>query len=403
MSINAEEQASARSLESFRTELREFLAANAPAVTFRVGVRSPEDEKEFEELRRWSALLYEAGYFGGDWPVEWGGKGSTAADPAEDFVLSEEMARANIPGPLGAGSLAGHALIEFGTEEQKRRFLPRIRSYEDVWAQLFSEPDAGSDLAGMKTRAVRDGDTFVVTGQKVWSTNAQFADWGYLLARTNPDVVKQAGITAFALDLTLPGIDIRPLREMTGTSDFNEVFLEEVRVPAEYVIGNVDDGWRVATTSLAEERAGVGAGVARLTQSLEALIDLARRVEIGGRPGSQDPGVRQALAAFACRLRPISLMAQATVERRRAGIMRPQDAPIGKLSFSELNYDMANLGVRLAGAAGTLSPDDPDAPDAGRWQEELLYARAYTIAGGANEIMRNMLGERALGLPREPK
>ncbi|MET0143270.1 MAG: acyl-CoA dehydrogenase family protein [Ilumatobacteraceae bacterium] len=403
MSINAHEHGSSGSLESFRTELREFLATNAPAVTFRVGVRSPEDEKEFEELRRWSAALYEAGYYGADWPAEWGGKGGPGADPAEDFVLSEEMARANIPGPIGAGGLAGHAIIAFGTEEQKRRFLPRIRTYEDVWAQLFSEPDAGSDLAGMKTRAVRDGAEFVVTGQKVWSTNAQFADWGYLLARTNPDVAKQAGITAFALDLSLPGIDIRPLREMTGTSDFNEVFLADVRVPADSVIGTVDDGWRVATTSLAEERAGVGAGVARLTQSLESLIDLARRMQVDGRPASQDPRVRQTLARFASRLRPISLMAQATVERRRRGEMRPLDAPIGKLSFSELNYDMANFGVQLAGAAGTLANDDPDAPDAGRWQEELLYARAYTIAGGANEIMRNMLGERALGLPREPK
>lgn len=396
-----EELAEPRSLEMFREQLKSFVAEHAPAVRYRVGTRSPDDAHEFDELTRWSAKLFEAGYAGADWPVEWGGR--DGSDPIEDFIVSEELARAKVPPPLGAGSLAGHAILHFGTEEQKKKFLPRIRSYEDVWCQLFSEPDAGSDLAGMKTRAVRDGDVYVVTGQKVWSTNAAHAQWGYLLARTNPDVTKHAGISAFALDLSLPGIDVRPLKEMTGTSDFNEVFFDEVRVPADAVIGAVDDGWRVANTSLSEERAGVGAGVARLVQTLEALIELARRVEVGGRPASQDPIVRQELARFATRVRPVALMARASIERRRRGDIRVQDASIGKLAFADLNYDMAAYGVTLSGAPGMLSGDSPDAYDEGKWQDELLYAKAYTISGGSNEIMRNVLGERALGLPREPR
>ena len=397
----ADSDAGAFDADAFRARVRAFVTANAPDLPFRTGTRSPENDEEATVLRSWSARVFAEGFAGADWPVEYGGR--TEHDPLEEFIVSEEFARARAPVPIGAGGLAAHALIRFGTPEQRARLLPRIRSYEDVWCQLFSEPDAGSDLASMRTVAVRDGDDFVVTGQKVWSTNAFFADMGYLLARTDPHVAKHAGISAFALPMTLPGISTRPLREMTGTSDFNEVFFDEVRVPGSAVIGEVNDGWRVATDSLAQERASVGALVVRLRQNLDALIELARRTVMGSGTAADDPIVRDRLASFAARVEIATLMSQATVQRRAQGVTREADVPVSKLSFALLNWDIADAGVSLQGARGALAHDDPDAADHGRWQDELLYAKAYTISGGSNEIMRNLLSERGLGLPREPK
>ena len=387
--------------EAFRARVRSFLEANAPDLPFRTGTRSPESPAESAVLRAWSREVYAQGFAGGHWPVEHGGRADH--DSLEEFIVSEEFARRRAPVPLGANGLAAHAIIGFGTDEQKAALLPRIRNYDDVWCQLFSEPDAGSDLASMRTTAIRDGDHFVVTGQKVWSTNAFYSDRGYLLARTNPGVAKHAGISAFALDMTLPGIEARPLREMTGTSDFNEVFFDEVRVPVDALIGGLDDGWRVATDSLAQERAGVGALVVRLRQNLDALIDLARRTPRGDRTAAQDRTVRDQLASFACRVEIATLLSQATMHRRATGQPREADVPLTKLSFAVLNWDIADAGVSLQGMQGTLAQSDPEAADHGRWQDELLYAKAYTISGGSNEIMRNLLSERALGLPREPK
>jgi alkylation response protein AidB-like acyl-CoA dehydrogenase len=383
---------------AFRAQVAQFLADNAPDLPFRTGTRSPENAEEARMLRAWSAAIYAQGLYGADWPQEFGGNPHWVAD--EDFIVSEEFARTRAPTPIGAGGLAAWAFIAFGTDEQKRRYLPRIRSYQDVWCQLFSEPDAGSDLASMRTTAVLDGDEYIVNGQKVWSTNAKYAELGFLLARTD-QTVKHAGITAFALDMKTPGIDTRPLKEMTGTSDFNEVFFDNVRVPATSIIGALNDGWRVATASLAEERAGVGALVVRLRQGLNALIDLSGRVDIGGRPASQDPVTRQVLAGFTARVEIATQLALATMDRRARGEVRVQDAPISKLSFAMLNWDMADYGVELQGPSGMLSTHDPDAADGGRWQDELLYAKAYTISGGSNEIMRNMLAERVLKLPRD--
>jgi alkylation response protein AidB-like acyl-CoA dehydrogenase len=385
-------------LDGLRAEVRSFLAERAPKMRVRSGVRTPESREQADVLRRWSAALYEAGYYGADWPVEFGGRGGV--DPLAEFVVSEEVARARAPTPIGAGSLAAHAILGFGSPEQQRRFLPRIRAYDDVWCQLFSEPEAGSDLASMKARAERDGDVFVLNGQKVWSTNAAFAERGYLLARTDPDVVKQAGITAFALDMSLPGIDVRPLREMTGTSDFNEVFFDDVRIPAGDVIGTVNDGWRVATTSLSEERAGVGAFTVALRLNFDALVELARSLERHGRPATEDLVVRQALAGFAARVEIASWFAGQVLARRRRGEIRAQDAPISKVVFAELNEELSTFAIGLQGARGTLSDADPQAFDEGRWQDVFLNAKAFTISAGSNEIMRNLLGERALLLPR---
>lgn len=386
---------------AFRQRIRDFIAANVPDLPYRVGTRSPQDQAESRVLRDWSRQVYEAGFEGAEWPVEFGGRSDFRA--VEELIVTEEFAKALAPTPIGAGRLAAHALLHFGTHDQQAEYLPKIRRYEHVWCQLFSEPDAGSDLASMRTTAIRDGDYFVVNGQKVWSTNAAFSDMGYLLARSDPSVAKHAGISAFAFDMSLPGVTVRPLREMTGTSDFNEVFFDDVHVPADALIGDLGQGWMIATTSLASERAGVGALVIRLRQNLDALITYAKATPSGTGTIADDPVIRQRLADFTARVEIATLMSEAAVDRRLRGKFNEADAPLIKLGFAVLNQDLSYLGIEIQGIRGALATDDPEAVDHGHWQDEFLYAKAYTISGGSNEIMRNLLGERALGLPREPK
>ena len=380
-------------LEAFRSEVRAFIAEHSPGIKRHTGVRAPEPEL-IPAIRRWTAALFEAGYLGINWPKEFGGRPD--AHPLEAFVVSEEIARARTWAPIGAFALAAGAILQFGTAEQQDRFLPRIRRCDDIWCQLFSEPGAGSDLAGLQTRAVRDGDEFVVDGQKVWTTNGQHADMGYLLARTNPGAAKHRGISAFALDMRTPGVQVRPLREITGTTDFNEVFLDSVRIPAENVIGQVDEGWRVANSSLVHERSGVASGGVEMLRQLEDLAALA------GDDGLADPAVRQQLGELATRVHVNKAMSGLVQSRMLAGTETAADAPLSKIFFSEINHDLAVAGVQLQGVDGLLTEGDPGAVADGWWQDAYLYARAYTIAGGANEVLRNLVAERALGLPRDP-
>src|SRR5829696_361096 len=381
-------------LDEFRREVREFIEKKAPGVKTRTGVRAPEPE-QMPAIRAWTAALYEAGYLGINWPAEYGGR--PGAHPMESFIVAEEIARARTWAPIGAAALASAAIIEFGTPEQQKHFLPRIRSCEDVWCQLFSEPGAGSDLASLQTRAVRDGDEYVVTGQKVWTTNGQHADMGYLLARTNPGAPKHRGITAFALDMRTPGVDLRPLREITGTTDFNEVFLDNVRVPAENVIGEVDNGWRVANSSLAHERSGVAANGIEMFRQLDDLLELAKSA---GRLGVG--AVRDRIGDLATRVHVNAAIAKLVQSRLLARRETPAEATRSKIFFSEMNPDLAVAAMALKGTDGLLTEEDPDAVAGGWWQDAYLYARAYTIAGGANEVLRNVVAERAFQLPREP-
>jgi len=231
-------------VEAFREEVRAFIVEHAPQM-YGEGVRVPRDADEEVHVRRWLASLYEAQFLGGGWPLEWGGRSGHL--PMQDLVLMEELIRAGAYRPLDQVMLAAHAIITFGTDAQKQELLPKIRSGEQIWCQLFSEPDAGSDLASLRTRADADGDGFVVTGQKIWSTDAQWADMGLLLARTDPGVDRHAGITALLVPMSLPGIEVRPIREMTGFAEFCEVFLERVRLGPEHVLGDVNGGWAVVT------------------------------------------------------------------------------------------------------------------------------------------------------------
>ncbi len=379
-------------LEQFRSEVRAFIAEHSPGHKHHTGVRAPEPEL-IPAIREWTAALYGAGYFGAEWPAEYGGQ--PGVEPEKAFIVAEEIARARTWAPIGAAPMAAAAIIDFGTEAQKQYYLPRIRSGQDIWSQLFSEPGAGSDLAGLKTRARLDGDHYVIDGQKVWTTNGQHSDVGYLLARTDQDAPKHKGITAFALDMTLPGVDVRPLREITGTYDFNEVFLDAVRVPVDAVIGQVNDGWRVANSSLAHERTGVAAMSVELETTLDDLLELAR-------PQMADGSVRREVGRMATHTKVTGLMSAAAQSTMLAGRVDIADAPLTKIFFSDTNVAMTELGMSLQGGSAVLVEGDGSAAANGWWQDAYLYSRAYTIAGGANEVLKNVVAERGLGLPRDP-
>jgi len=387
-------------LEAFRKQVRAFVEEHAPGPKTRAGVRAPEPEL-MPAIRAWTAALYHAGYLGIDWPAEYGGRPD--AHPLEQFIVVEEITRARTWLPIGAATLAAAAIIEHGTDAQRARFLPRIRAGRDIWCQLFSEPGAGSDLAALSTRAKLDGDHWVVDGQKVWTTNGQHADMGYLLARTDPSASKHRGITAFALSMDTPGVSVRPLREITGTTDFNEVFLDGVRIPVENALGPVDGGWRVGMSSLAHERSGVAARGVELVAVLADLLALAGERIIGGRPALEDSATRQAIGALATRVQVNTALVAMAKSRMVAGTDGPTDALLGKIFFSETNHDLAQYGMVLQGVDGILTEEDPGVLAGGWWQDAHLYSRAYTIAGGANEVLRNQIAERGLGLPREPR
>ncbi len=383
--------------DGFRARLQAFIAEHKPDLGWkpRAGLRVPEDPADVETLRRWVRALHDAGFV---IPVH----GLGTDDPFEARILRDELGRTDIPIVLG-NPLVASAIAQFGTDEQRSTYLPAIPSGEHIWTQLFSEPDAGSDLTSLATRARLQGDRYVVSGQKVWSTWAQFSDFGYLLARTEP-IPGPGGITAFILDMRSPGVTIRPLREITGTSDFGEVFLDEVEVPVANVIGAPGEGWRVATFSLAQERGSVsGGGGDSRNEPVAGLVRLARERRVGGRSTLEDGAVRQDLARFAARARIQRYLGYTVATRAATGSSTAWDAPMTKIWFSELNLEMAEYAMELQGPRGVLVGDEPLACEDGRWQDSFLYARALTIAGGSNEIMRNLIAEHGLGLPRESR
>jgi alkylation response protein AidB-like acyl-CoA dehydrogenase len=379
--------------EGYRPTLQAFIAEHKPALKWkqRTGLRVPDRASDVQLLRSYVRDLYDAGY-------RLDRFSAVPGDPYEQRILEQELGAAGVPHVLGNPLVSG-ALKHFGTDEQRAAYLPRMARGDHIWTQLFSEPDAGSDLTSLQTRAVRDGDDYVVAGQKVWSTWAQWSDYGYLLARTEP-VDGPAGITAFILDMKTRGVEVRPLREMTGTTDFNEVFFDDVRVPAANIIGTPGEGWRVAGTSLAEERTSVGSGSG---DPVQRLVGVARRNRRSGHPAIADDGVRQQLGALAARARIQRHLGQRMATRAARGQITAADAPLLKIWFSELNLEMTEAGLALEGPLSMLVEGDDAAFEDGRWQDAFLYARAWTIAGGSSEIMRNLIAERGLGLPREPR
>jgi alkylation response protein AidB-like acyl-CoA dehydrogenase len=380
--------------DEFRARLRAHIAEHRPTLDSkqRAGLRQPETAADVERLRDWVAGLAAAGYGLARFRTD-------APDAFEQRIIEEELATTGIPFVLGNPLVSG-AIQMFGTPQQKATYLPAMERGEHIWTQLFSEPDAGSDLTGLQTRGVLDGDHYVVNGQKVWSTWAEWSDYGYLLARTEP-VVGPGGITALILDMHAPGVEVRPLRELTGTTDFSEVFFDDVRVPVANVIGTPGEGWKVANASLAVERGGVGGGGS--AEALLGLVRLAHECRRGGRPAIADSAVRQDIGLFAARARIQDALGHTVATKAVRGTLGPGDAPMTKIWFSELNLQLAEYAIGLQGPRSIAVEGDAATYEDGRWQDAFLYARAWTIAGGSNEIMRNLIAERALGLPREPR
>ena len=380
--------------QRFRDEFRAWLGENAPAEW--AGGTGAEDRAEYiKYLRDWQRKLYEGGWAGISWPKEYGGRGATLVEQA---IFQEELARANAPqlvGTIGL-SLVGPTIIALGTPGQKARYLPPILSGEEIWCQGFSEPNAGSDLASLGTKAVRDGEDFVVNGQKIWTSFAQMADWCLLLVRTDAEAPKHKGLTCLLADMHAEGVTVRPLRQMSGDSGFNEVFFSNVRVPAARVLVEVNRGWTTAIAALMNERANLGTGVQVVfKRNLEALIARARTIERGGRPASQDPLVRQKLAQAYLELEILRLNTnRALTSLAQTGIPGPEGS-ILKLYWSEMNQRTQQIAQEILGPYGQLKDFDN-----GLWEYAYLRSRGNTIEAGTSEIQRNIIAERVLGLPK---
>jgi len=387
--------------EAFRRQVHEWLIANFPPGWGTPEFRKPEEPAEKVRFARWwQRRLHEGGWAGLHWPRDYGGRG---ASPIEQFVFAEEYTRLGAPSMIDIGvgpALVGPTLIHHGTEEQKKRFLPKILTGDEVWCQGFSEPNAGSDLAAVKTRAELRGETFHVNGQKIWTSYARFAEWCILVTRTDVNAPKHKGISFLLVDMKTPGITIRPLVEMTGVAWFNEVFFDDVRVPRANVVGEVNGGWSIVMTTLAHERSG-SAPHARLQGEMREVLDLARRVGRDGRPASADPRYRQRLAQSFIETEILRALAYKNVtEIMRKGQPGPEGSCL-KLVWSELDMQMKELALELEGPYGALERGAPRAIDGGRWQYEYLWSRAASIYAGTSEVQRNIIAQRVLGLPRQ--
>ena len=380
---------------ALRDEVRSWLKAHLP---WDYGQGLPPRFEDLAEevtfLRRWQAQLAEGGWVGVAWPVEYGGRG---AGPAEHFIVQEELARARAPEMVGriGLNLAAPTLLAHGTEEQKSRWLAGIRTADDLWCQLFSEPGAGSDLAGLSTRATRTDGGWLLNGQKVWTSYAQFANWGVCLARSDAEAPKHKGITYFAVDMSHPGVEVRPLVQMTGEAEFNEVFLGDVFVPDDQVIGPVNEGWRVANSTLSHERGTNPRQLVIHIQLLEELLRLAR--ENGA---LEDRRLRGALAQAYVEIKLFQLHNLRSVSRLAQGRDPGPEGSALKLYWSEMSKRFHDTAMAVVGEAAPLWKGAQDNPGDGQWQRSWLYYQASSIWAGTNEIQRNVIGERVLGLPR---
>lgn len=375
--------------EAFRGRLRAWLAAHLAEAK-----RMPRDPSAaVEHSKAWQRRMYEAGFVGLAWPKECGGQ---SAPVTQQVILSEELARAEAPPFINSVGLynIGPALIAHGSPEQKQRFLPKILSAEEIWCQGFSEPNAGSDLAALRTRAEEDGDFFVLNGQKVWTSLGPIADWCFLLARTDFQAPKQEGISYLLMDMKSAGVGMAPIRQITGKSHFSELFLENVRVPKANLVGEKNRGWAIAKSTLSFERSGLS-GIVELERHLSELAQLARRV---GRAG--EALFRQRFAQLVIEKETLRYTGYRTLTQQLRGVPPGPESAIGKLVNSELRQRIMDLAMEVQGPYAAIGRGNACALDRGRWQGLYLDGRAYTIGGGTSEVMRNIIAERSLGLPK---
>jgi acyl-CoA dehydrogenase len=382
---------------AFRAEVRAWLEDNAelrgeqPAKALD---HSPEAETvAWERMKVWQRKKFDGGWAAITWPIEYGGRGGT---PIESMIFNEEQSKFDVPVGFIAASLGmiGPALMRFGTDDQKKYLKTMLRG-DEVWCQLFSEPEAGSDLAAVRTRGEVVGDELVINGQKVWTTSAQYADKGFIVLRTNPDVPKHKGISFALIDMKQPGIEVRPLVTMRGDRHFNEVFLSDVRTPLDHVVNGIDNGWPVTTFVLMNEGAFIGTTVQTRTTAT-AMIEMAKD---SGR--LEESLVRQRLGETYARERVLGLLQERLKAALLDGRMPDVDGSVLKILTAEWGHERSEMAVWLQGAAGLLAGSD--APMHGIWQDQALSRGANSVGGGTLEVHRNGLGERALGLPREPR
>jgi alkylation response protein AidB-like acyl-CoA dehydrogenase len=392
--------------EAYRQKVRDWFERNRPGPL-----------ETHEKRRAWHRKLYDAGFIGMGWPKEYGGQD---ARPMEQAIVGEEMARLDIPGGvngLGTGFI-GPTLIVHGNEEQKRRYIPRILTAEEIWCQLYSEPNAGSDLAGLRTEAVResfeDGEYYVVNGQKVWTSQAHLADFAVLLARTDPSVPKHKGISYFIFDMHAPGVEVRPLKQITGNAEFNEVFFSNVKVPVENLIGAEGQGWELAQTTLGYERGGGLLGrVIHHRANLRRLMEVCKQLPRNGGVSIDDPLVHQKLGQMLVEVEVLYYQTLRLLSKAEKGQRPGPESSIDKLYYSEMDKRHQELIQSILGPYGqieegisaefALHPDGVAGQQDASWVYNFLRSRAGTIYSGSSEIQKNIIGERVLGLPREPR
>jgi alkylation response protein AidB-like acyl-CoA dehydrogenase len=377
-------------VEQFRKELRAWLAANLTEEVVAAGRRRGHDPETFETLRAWDAKLADAGWGAVSWPQEYGGRG---AGVLEQLAYAEETIHARAPVPLnviGMNNIAP-AIMQYGTDAQKRELLPRMVRADDIWCQGMSEPEAGSDLASLRTRAVLDGDEYVVNGQKIWTSLGHRADWCQLYVRTDPDAPKHKGISCLIVDMTLPGIEVRPLVTINGASDFAEIFFTDVRVPADALLGPLNAGWQVATTTLSHERAGAARLYAQLEMQLRDLVADLADCEVDGSPVLEDTAVLRRLGEVAVRIKYLEVLCQRSISATLHGGDALGSASLAKSVWAEIGQELATLAFDVLGPLGGPR----------RWTEYRLTSRSLTIAGGTTQINKSVTATRVLGLPRK--
>ena len=382
---------------AFRDEVRSWLGENLTGEFADAGdIGGPGSEHEGFEIRlAWEKVLGESGWTCLGWPEEWGGRGATIA---QQVIWNEEYVKASCPARVGVfgEGLLGPTLVAYGTEEQKQRFLEPIRLGNELWCQGYSEPDAGSDLAGVRTTAELDGDEWVISGQKVWTSLAQWADWIFVLARTDKEMQRHRGLSYLLVPMDQPGVELRPISQLTGTSEFNEVFFDKARTARDLVVGGVGEGWRVALATLAFERGVALLGhQVRFGRELDSVIEIARR-----RGLSTDPVVRQRLAEAWITLSILRMNTLRSLKGLEGELSTPE-ASISKLFWSSWHRDLGELAMDVMGMEGGVVPEMPY--ELSELQRLFLFSRADTIYGGSNQIQRNIVAERVLGLPPEPK
>jgi len=391
--------------EAFRTELRSWIDEHLPAFNTEWGEEAGADaqtrtERAMHKRKAWQHRLNEGQWAAINWPREWGGREATIM---QNVIYSEENARARTPGVYNANGIwqIGPMIIRWGTEEQKARWLPGILSAAEHWCQGFSEPQAGSDLANLRMQAIRDGDVYVCNGQKIWISTAQYADWGLFLVRSDPTAiergVKHEGITALIVDMHLPGIDVRPIKDIAGDELFNEVFFDDVRVPVTDRLGDEGAGWQVAMGTLGHERVGTSGLSITMKIELDNMIATTRKHN----PSAlEDPELRERIARVYTQIEFTRLLNYRALSKVLKGEKTWPEVPIAKLQWSSLSQTLAELGVDLLGPSGALARGGPDAIDGGHWNHQYAFQRYTSIGAGTTEVQKNIISERAIGLPR---